>query len=83
MLCHAYPSLNDRALVRQETQIEMAGSLPVQCKAIHTFGGVRRQEVFKEEIYICRSTLVQRKTKYRSKTHAIRPLNHAYIFREP
>ena len=51
MLCHAYPSLNDRALVRQETQIEMAGSLPVQCKAIHTFGGVRCQKVFQEEVY--------------------------------
>ena len=51
MLCHSYPSLNDRVLVRQETNIEMAGSLSVQCKAIHTFGGVRCQKVFQEEIY--------------------------------
>ena len=51
MLCHSYPSLNDRVLVRKETKIEMAGSLSVQCKAIHTFGGVRSQEVFQEEIY--------------------------------
>ena len=78
MLCHSYPSLNDRVLVRQETKIEMARSLSVQSKAIHTFGGVCCQEVFQEEIYFRPgSVLDQRKKKYGTKTHAIRPLNHA------
>jgi hypothetical protein len=64
MLCQPYPSLNDGVLVRQETKIEMAGSLSVQCKAIHTFGGVRRQEIFQEEIYFRPgSALDQKKSK--------------------
>src|SRR5271154_4234533 len=36
----SYPSLNSRSFVRQETEIEVARLLPIECEAVHTLGWV-------------------------------------------
>lgn len=43
-----YPSLYSGVLVREETEIEMAGALPVKSEAVSTFGWVGSDEVLQE-----------------------------------
>lgn len=46
----AYPSLNGRARVRQEAQMEVTWPLSVQCEAVGALGGISLDVVTKVQI---------------------------------
>lgn len=46
------PGLDGGVLVRQETQTKMTRLLAIQCEAVHTFCGVRRDEILQEEMEV-------------------------------
>ena len=49
-IASTYPGLDGRIFVRQEAEVEVTGSLPVQGEPVHALVGVSGDEVLEEQV---------------------------------